>query len=248
MLFKYRNLCDSSKNLCPRTMEIIELGRVFIPSIEKLNDPFEKLITFTTDQSISSIKELASAENIEKAYEIDPGLADWLKETYEDCKEIESQTQEIARLYHELYEAGIYSLSEVNDSIIMWSHYAKNHEGVCIGFDRKDLENTGNLIKVKYVKKAPTELTKTNRRSPAKYFHKHKYFQWSYEKEFRLILEDTKDKHIDFPAKIKAIYYGAKVKPEFLAQSLPRIPKGIDVYIFKLSEKDFKLHPEKINR
>jgi hypothetical protein len=206
MLFKYRNLSDSSNNLCPRTMEIIELGRVFIPSIEKLNDPFEKLITFTTDQTISSIKGLTSPENIEKAYKIDPSLADWLKETLEGCKEIESQTREIARLSLELHSAGVYSLSEVNDSIIMWSHYAQNHEGVCIGFDRKDLENTGNLIKVKYVKKAPKELTKTNRRSPAKYFHKHKYFQWSYEKEFRLILENTKNKCVHFPAKIKAVY------------------------------------------
>jgi hypothetical protein len=226
-------------------MEIIELGRVYIPSIEKLNDPFERLITFTTDQSISRIKELASPENIEKA---DPSLADWLKEILEGYKEIESKTLEIACLSHELYSAGIYSLSEVNDSIIMWSHYAKNHEGVCIGFDRRDLENTGNLIKVKYVKKVPKELTRTNRRSPAKYFHKHKYFQWSYEKEFRLIMENTKNKCIDFPAKIKAIYFGARVNPKLLMQSLQRIPGGIDVYLFKLSEKDFMLHPEKINR
>lgn len=32
-------------------------------------------------------------------------------------------------------ETWLCSLSKVNDSLLMWSHYCKNHKGVCIGID-----------------------------------------------------------------------------------------------------------------
>jgi len=34
---------------------------------------------------------------------------------------------------------GIIALSSRWDSILMWSHYANNHKGYCIGFDSKKL-------------------------------------------------------------------------------------------------------------
>lgn len=36
---------------------------------------------------------------------------------------------------------GIASFSEVKSSILMWSHYAENHTGYCLAYDRHDLEN-----------------------------------------------------------------------------------------------------------
>ncbi|MGZ9669577.1 DUF2971 domain-containing protein [Pseudomonas sp. GNP014] len=39
------------------------------------------------------------------------------------------------RIREKLKNVGIYSLSSVNDEILMWSHYADNHKGFCIGFD-----------------------------------------------------------------------------------------------------------------
>ena len=45
------------------------------------------------------------------------------------------------------------SLSKVKDSILMWSHYCHNHEGVCIGLDLdKVMESVPPMFDVMYIK------------------------------------------------------------------------------------------------
>lgn len=45
------------------------------------------------------------------------------------------------------------SLSKVNDSILMWSHYCYNHKGVCIGLDLdKVMESVPPMFDVMYIK------------------------------------------------------------------------------------------------
>lgn len=46
------------------------------------------------------------------------------------------QEEHLQRLYRMLDESfGVLSLSEIPDNILMWSHYANNHEGMCLEFD-----------------------------------------------------------------------------------------------------------------
>jgi hypothetical protein len=52
---------------------------------------------------------------------------------------IKNRTKSLDQIHKKIKEGlektGIYSLSKVNDEILMWSHYADNHKGFCIGFE-----------------------------------------------------------------------------------------------------------------
>lgn len=96
-------------------------------------------------------------------------------------------------LDRELWSKGVLSLSERWDSVLMWSHYADNHRGMCIEFDTTELPHP-NLRAVEY--RAPrrvraSDLFKWKRRQSADaeqrirdtYFFA-KAGPWRYEKEW----------------------------------------------------------------
>lgn len=80
---------------------------------------------------------------------------------------------------------GVYCLSPDPCLTLMWSHYARNHKGICLEFAVRKNEAFHYALKVRYQKKYPT-------------FHLNdpgfeinmllvKSDDWRYEKEFRLI-------------------------------------------------------------
>lgn len=83
------------------------------------------------------------------------------------------------------------SLSKIFDSILMWSYYTKNHQGVCIGIDMPELNKCFKFIDF-YVE-YPEKLTKYSLAAGTtmKAF-KHqlatKAPEWKHEKEVRLLL------------------------------------------------------------
>jgi len=90
---------------------------------------------------------------------------------------------------------GVYCLSERRDNILMWSHYADYHKGVCFGFNSRlvfdknsaftMLEEKGTTaLGIKY-----QEVPELN--YPSKDFHEKvlltKFCDWEYESEWRVI-------------------------------------------------------------
>jgi hypothetical protein len=55
-------------------------------------------------------------------------------------------------------EVGILCLSRNKKNILMWSHYAKNHEGLCFGFEDKLYNGNFTYSKVSYPKRKKYEL------------------------------------------------------------------------------------------
>jgi len=90
-----------------------------------------------------------------------------------------------------LKKMGVYCMSEINDDILMWSHYSEGHTGFCLIFDANN-EFFGRSQKIIYSKSYPnvnfftnTQLEKTEAMLLTKAQH------WDYEKEWRII--DHKD-------------------------------------------------------
>jgi hypothetical protein len=86
---------------------------------------------------------------------------------------------------------GIYCLSKCADSALMWSHYARNHTGICLHF-RVSGTKFSNAWEVEYQKEYPVitfgKLTDTIRILIVK------SDVWSYEEEFRLVCpRDTQE-------------------------------------------------------
>lgn len=101
---------------------------------------------------------------------------------------------------------GILCLSEVRDSLLMWGHYAENHQGFVVGFDaessffakrRSPTDEFGFLRRVDYSPHRP-EVTLTDTSSNV--WFQTKSEQWAYEKEWRIVrVLAEADKRVDRP-------------------------------------------------
>ena len=86
-------------------------------------------------------------------------------------------------------ENGIISFTETKDNLLMWAHYANQHQGVVVEFDTSNnffshgSSNDEKLQRVLYRKERLKECTDFLMEP---YFHKSD--EWSYEKEHRLLV------------------------------------------------------------
>lgn len=91
------------------------------------------------------------------------------------------------------------SLSKVNDSLLMWSHYCYNHKGICIGLDMdKVMESVPPMfspiylkplvidVKYKDIIERPDAYHSVNDRLSYQWGTKAK--EWEYEQEVRLVM------------------------------------------------------------
>jgi hypothetical protein len=128
-----------------------------------------------------------------------------------------------------LNETGILSLTTNNDHILMWSHYASGHTGVCLQFEYSPgREFFGLALPVSYADEFP-DVTFTGifnapdqRTAMVQYgrlLFLHKSSHWSYEEEWRLV--DFPNDGVrrygprSFPAKLlTAIILGCRMSEE----------------------------------
>lgn len=154
-------------------------------------------------------------------------------------------------------------LSEVYDSMLMWSHYAQNHTGFCIEYDfeEKDMFYK-HLHPVVYTKEryavSKIDILDENK----EFLYKttcRKSDVWSYEKEWRIItanynkvmpqkLKYPNGKYVlDLKTNIKAFYLGAKILDNFKDEIIQfGKMNGIVVYQMMLSPKTYELQAQKI--
>lgn len=95
---------------------------------------------------------------------------------------------------------GVLSLSERFDSILMWSHYAADHRGICIGFDA-DKDFYRLAAQVSYEEEMPIcDFLKREQEGGAESVLKSalltKSKDWSYEKEWRVLKNERPPEEI----------------------------------------------------
>ena len=167
-------------------------------------------------------------------------------------------------------KARISCFSCKNDSILMWSHYADSHQGVCFEFE----ENRNFFQKVHYSKKRVNiSLSDAISRVLAfdfvneKISYKDKKFsktmlkplytkskEWSYEREVRCVLSDSEPNTPGFlwidgknfiKMKITRIYIGTKAYGDNLSELLYLAEnRKIPVTFMKEDENNFAIVPD----
>lgn len=126
---------------------------------------------------------------------------------------------------------GILPLSRTPRSILMWSHYADQHRGICVEFS---IPVSASLLQVLYSQNAPRFtlhdiLVKRNAEILALFTTKHQH--WRYEQEYRVILDQGDILH-DVPGPITAVVFGLRTVPD--DESLVRrVASGIDGVKFR---------------
>ena len=150
------------------------------------------------------------------------------------------------------------SFCENNDSLLMWSHYANQHTGLCIEYDLQKLSIEDPLAKSLY----PVIYTKDMFDITEYYLDKvenrninylipgmlTKSTEWEYEKEWRIVVCNDAEKGCDFHMpKPKAIYLGTK----FPVDNLKVIygfccDNNIDLYRIEMHKSKYQLEKTKI--
>lgn len=153
-------------------------------------------------------------------------------------------------------------LSDRKESLLMWGHYAQNHEGICLSFKSWSLgehyllplasEYALPFWKVTYnaIKPKPVNLLNRDEEETKRLitdFYLTKYKDWHYENEYRLLatIDDREGKStVKFQKDaLEGITFGLKVKAD-KAQRIKDIVdqyyKGIDVKLYRTLKIDRK--------
>lgn len=227
---RYSIMMGMSKDVLYAIREFFRAGGDFPDMLTKLLD--KELLSHAKESIVN-----ADEDTMEKKSEEMESMKDSLNEI------IDRQTEEAVKTVKQL--TFIACFSEIINSVTMWSHYANSHKGFALEYDTKDFrlkcqfcENLKQCNKAAVCNLYP--VIYHNRRYDATDFLGwyigrsmglpfkdpdtfisskvllYKSSQWSYEKEWRLIvskLNEFQDKSpvCIYHLKPKAIYYGSRI-------------------------------------
>ncbi len=161
-------------------LKTIENNTIWFSSPKQFNDPFDcnvSLINFTPPKKdiYKIINEKLSANRAVRRKEIKKNK----QNPFRIKNQMAEQTQQI------FFNSGVCCFSEVKDNILMWSHYADNHKGVCLKFNSSISKIATMAAKVKYATNFEKELFFTNDAYAIYHLIFTKSDNWMYEKEIR---------------------------------------------------------------
>ena len=115
-------------------------------------------------------------------------------------------------LRDEKFKYKIFCCSKEYNEILMWSHYADSHRGICLEIEvneelckQNNIFHRNVLYKKDLVKISPNRNTKDQ----AKHILKHKISKWRYEKEVRFFIKNDTPNSYKI-GDIKAILIGSR--------------------------------------
>jgi hypothetical protein len=214
-LYKYRNWHDE------KHQSIIKENSIWIPDAADFNDPFDCNIPMDYS-SISGGKKM-----MERLYKIivtpekngkvpnlyDEAVQRQLFENRFSNPDFISDFRKAVVKEHKRRN-GIFSLTPINNNILVWSHYANSHKGFCVGFDTvklfKSLSFTGAYVayQSKYPIVSPFEESDSQWQKMV--FTKSNH--WEYELEYRLILAKVTNQLIEInPDVYSEIIFGERM-------------------------------------
>lgn len=206
--FKYKSIgIDSASEIEKTTIDhvlapIVE-SYYYLPTRKQLNDPSEG----TFDNQIQK------------------QLTGFLQGVYA-LGERQSLSQPIyelaSQISHSTDNSGVFSLSKDPVDELMWAHYANSHCGIVIEYDIDLLTRFSSKLHlhrfdVNYSSQPPElglEKLNKNSRDAVKAMLGYKSPRWSYEKEFRILLENTNGQIPHDYRAVKSITFGINVPDE----------------------------------
>ncbi|MDB5440343.1 MAG: hypothetical protein JWM33_2770 [Caulobacteraceae bacterium] len=182
---------------------------------------------------------------------------------YQTDKDVEGYlVQMLAReikdeLDDEFAQRGVLSLSATWASVLMWSHYADEHRGICVEYDTTDQEHPTlgpvNYRAARAVKASDLVGWKGRGDETAKkrviltYFYA-KSAEWKYEKEWRDVRDENGVR--ERPFRITAIHFGLRCDVAVITSMVRLLhdQPQIKLYGIRPKEETFKLRRSLIDR
>jgi hypothetical protein len=228
-----------------------------IASFARLGDRLDEATLAHAEQADDPMREIALALLRSHEPPLNEGkIEPLINDLFSVAAEISSGT---IRHQNALLQRGmkICSFSERNDSIVMWGHYADSHKGFCMEYATSDLDDFRRhaLFPVIYSDELFDATRHVVRSMAGGTFNNlygmlaasRKSVDWSYEKEWRLILpwgESYADRNFAMP-RPSAIYLGSRISSAH-RQQLLEIADAIQVpwHEMELDLGKFRLSPK----
>lgn len=233
--YKYRSGSGTKdavgNDIFERDIELLKNDTIYIPTVEQLNDPTEAYVDDSLFKMQLKFCEMLGAKDSLKLVE----------DSFDNFR-------------NAINSSGIYSLSKIATSELMWSYYASGHSGYAIIFDTEVLAksfgygNWGGMYEfdIIYSSRLPRfDITKIDRKdttSVLSCFLGNKSKAWSHEKEHRLVFDKGGScLKIDYRA-IKGFVFGCRMKDndiDYIMKSF--IGRDLKYYQIATNNKSYQL-------
>lgn len=217
-LYKYR--CMDQPHSREKLREILVDSVLQLRSPSGFNDPFDMSAHFVIEgsdyQRRTRFKELIRSQAPSMPWKQQQEAIRRLmyaseKELHEVCRQALSGIRATT---------GVYCFAGTAKSTLMWSHYAQDHTGVCIQFERvRDYRVLLHALPVVYDREFPQVnwIEGMQEAIGTMLFAKHP--DWRYEQESRMILIGQADKYLMIaPAAVTGIILGCRCSPQVAAR------------------------------
>ena len=237
--YKYRSgrgpKDSNGKDIFERDIELLSQDKIYVPTIEQLNDPSEAFV-----------------DNRVYKMQLD------LFERFVSKEAIGSFDESIQGLFDSIRNSGIYSLSKEIANELMWAYYANGHNGYAIIFDTevlvKSFENgkySGmHELEVKYSSRLPQfdiSIIELDINKVLSCLVGNKSNAWKHEAEHRLVF-DTGGKclKIDYRS-IKGFVFGCKMNPDDMDYVMKTFSgRDLTYYQIRLKDDSYNLFLERL--
>lgn len=231
ILFKYRHFDELGYGLK-------SLDEIYFSPPSEFNDPFDTGIPILYRSSGASSERIL--EHMLKS-NLEVNDPPWDEERIRSrhleligqTKDLQvAQTEDLAAIMELSQRTGVFSLTEKESNILMWSHYAANHTGFCIGYRTSPLysflRTQADVIlpRIVYSPDCPLVNPYDPNISLDWYYapFTHKFLDWDYESEWRLILHDGAKRIIPIPENtIESVTLGLRISKENEAVLIEKI-------------------------
>lgn len=212
--YKYRSMRDSEQR--GFLQDILLHNRLYWSSPKQFNDPFDcspvPTLKGTKAQRHAYVSRLA--QTYMKGHPRHERRNIKRRMTANDLRTMEAGLNRI--FYDRLAEVGVCSLSEVCDDVLMWSHYADSHQGICLRFKPTRMDRDFYLaFKVHYSPERPVvNVLNATADDWAKGALLTKADYWGYEREWRMFDVERVGSHEFRAGLLDAVVLGALISPD----------------------------------
>lgn len=228
-LYKYRSLATPDD--VQHTAQIFEDHTLYLASAEQYNDPFECRVKFSFEAP-ETVKVQNFAKGLQRKHNISQEEA--TTRATEMLSRVPLNDLEptlvnpLVRMVRT--DAGILSFSATRDPILMWSHYADSHKGICVQFDTSVSESSdiiGGAVQVDYQDNIPTvDYYYLSKKDMALQVVATKSTEWKYEDEWRTLEMDAARTTVPYPPDaLSGVILGKEISQENKDQVLELVAK-----------------------
>ena len=259
----------------------IENEHIYLSPIDKLNDPFDSSCKYTYEVALSEVmpaiyfwkgcfflknktwyKELNKILMQDNIGKKEVSMEDFFLFLEEKVGMMRDgvNAKVGSKLYYFSSMNNVYRrkngtlacFSEEGDNIIMWSHYANSHKGVCLEYepqllDESNPEHRSILSSIRKVWYSNLRFEdKDGMFSPFV-----KANAWNYEQEWRLFKESIEPEKIKFPC-LKSVCLGMNFGSQInelnrIIKALSNKKRKIELYLYTPSHSEFSLKRRRID-